>query len=469
MPSPEVPESLLKLTPHFSAQAASQKALSRLLFAQSFGLVLLLAGSAWGVRQYLKWIISSGPAPQAQALESFDRFLMFSILILSVGLCLFAVWAWRSLILPLRVQMAASVESIRADLEHKTESLSLEREQLSTLMSAISDAILAIDLEEAPLFFNGQFALLMGRENLRNQDFRLWEMFRDPEILGVFRVALQKGRVVHLKATPFDQETGRKFYSLSVSPLRRPDRTIYGAVGIFHDVTELKTAEQMRIDFVANVSHELRTPLTAIKGYADTLVQDLREGRAIAPEFLDIILRNVDRLMNLISDLLDLSTLDAASDGLQKEKLPTEDLSHRVVAQMALTLEAKKQTVKIESRVPLVTADLRRIEQVLVNLLDNAAKYTPVGGSISIFWEKDSGSADTLLRVVDAGPGIDPDHHQRLFERFYRVDKARSRELGGTGLGLAIVKHIMQRHGGAVWVKSELGRGAQFICRFPAS
>ena len=356
----------------------------------------------------------------------------------------------------------------RKDLEVKPETVSLEREQLETLMGALTDAILALDTDENPMFFNGQFAVLIGRENLNLENMKLWELFRDPEILISFRRALKEGRTSTSNVTPFDQDTGRKYYSLSVAPLRRPDRSIYGTVGIFHDVTDLKNAEQMRMDFVANVSHELRTPLTAIKGYSDTLVDDTRQGRPVDMDFLEIIIRNVDRLMSLISDLLDLSSLDSASDVLQKEGIVTEDLTLRVITQMQGSFEKKNQKITIKATSGIVFADLRRLEQVLVNLLDNARKYTPEGGEITVLWEPVA-NGDVLLKVVDSGPGIHPEHHSRLFERFYRVDKARSREMGGTGLGLAIVKHIMQRHGGAVWVKSEMGRGASFVCRFPAT
>ena len=222
----------------------------------------------------------------------------------------------------------------------------------------------------------------------------------------------------------------------------------------------------MRIDFVANVSHELRTPLTAIKGYADTLILDSKQGQPASPEFLEIIARNTDRLMNLINDLLNLSSLEA-KDNLQKTSLPTGELTSRVIQQMRGVFESKRQQISVETRVSTVLADPTRLEQVLVNLLDNANKYTPAHGRISVHWESSS-EGITLLKIADSGPGIPSEHHSRLFERFYRVDKARSREEGGTGLGLAIVKHIMQRHEGSVSVESSPGQGSTFICEFPS-
>jgi len=347
--------------------------------------------------------------------------------------------------------------------ETNPESLLIEREQQTMLLGVIPDAILAIDPEESPLFFNSKFALLFSDRSIENK--KLNDLFHNPEILEAYRTALLQGIATSVKAIPFDQTTGKQFFSVSISPLRREKEEIYGAVGIFHDVTDLKRAEQIRIDFVANVSHELRTPLTAIKGYADTLIEDIEQSRAPQKEFLEVIARNTDRLMNLINDLLDISSLES-TDILHKATISTEDLTQRVVSQMGGAFEAKNQTVDVEARAKLLFADPRRVEQVVTNLVDNASKYTPKGGKVHIAWVSEDKN-DVYLKVSDSGPGIPPEHHSRLFERFYRVDKARSRELGGTGLGLAIVKHIMQRHEGSVWVESKPGSGSTFICKFP--
>jgi len=354
----------------------------------------------------------------------------------------------------------------KKEVEETLEEVRAQRDELSTLVAGISDAILAVDRDGAPLFYNGQFAVLVGPERMNQGRSKLLEMIRDPDIVNAFRFTIEEGRIYQLKAVAITQKDRKKFYSLSVSPLRRPDRSVYGAVGMFHDVTELKLAEQMRIDFVANVSHELRTPLTAIKGYTDTLIADIKLGRPLEISFLEVISRNVDRLMLLIRDLLDLSTMDSSIDHLVKEKISTEELTNRIVSQMVNTFEAKNQVVTTSIKTHFVQADLKRIEQVLVNLLDNASKYSPAGGSIHVLWDEDE-EREVLLRVEDTGPGIPAEHHDRLFERFYRVDKGRARDTGGTGLGLAIVKHIMQRHGGAVWVQSDMGRGSRFTCQFP--
>ena len=351
----------------------------------------------------------------------------------------------------------------KKDIRSKIPDMVLEGVAQAALMGAISDAILAVDGEGSALFYNSRFAMLFKDKDLQNR--KLWKMFLDQELLHAFQAALKDGESSIVKAIPFDQPDGRRFFSVSVSPLRAETEEIYGAVGVFHDVTDLKRAEQIRIDFVANVSHELRTPLTAIKGYADTLIQDIDGGKPLQKDFLNVIVRNTDRLMALINDLLDLSSLES-TDIILKGVVDTREITSRILKQMGAALTNKNHLVKLEIKAETVFADPRRLEQVLINLLDNANKYAPHGCQLTVVWE-DSPDDSVLLKIIDTGPGISPAHHARLFERFYRVDKSRSRDMGGTGLGLAIVKHIMQRHGGSVWVESTMGKGSTFICRFP--
>jgi two-component system phosphate regulon sensor histidine kinase PhoR len=201
-----------------------------------------------------------------------------------------------------------------------------------------------------------------------------------------------------------------------------------------------------------------------IKGYVDTLIED--PSIQANAEYLQSIARNSERLMLLMNDLLDLSSIESDSF-IQKETLSTEEVTARILKQLKGAFDSKKQTVKTELKEKMVYADLHRLEQVLVNLLGNANKYTPQEGEVEINWKSERGG--TLLQIRDNGPGIPVEHHSRLFERFYRVDKGRSRDQGGTGLGLAIVKHIMQRHEGSVWVESEIGKGSTFYCWFPSA
>ncbi|MEK6579555.1 MAG: ATP-binding protein [Bdellovibrionota bacterium] len=365
------------------------------------------------------------------------------------------------------IDVEKSIEEIRKVLLSKTEYLQRERDETATLMSAISEGILAIDTEGVPLFFNSRFAVLFGQEEkLKSRTLRYTEIIRAPEVLETFATALNERTTATTKGIPLRISDGtERFFSVSVAPLFKDAGDLYGVVGVFHDVTELKAAEQIRIDFVANVSHELRTPLTAIKGYTDTLIQDFEAHKTIEKPFLDVIARNVTRLMNLIGDLLDLSSLESG-ESLQRSPMRTEEVTSRVVQQLKPNFDKKNQMVIVRCKAPSVHGDAKRIEQVLVNLLDNASKYTPSRGEIEILWNEMPKVVE--LRVKDNGPGIPPEHIPRLFERFYRVDKARSREQGGTGLGLAIVKHIMQKHDGTVAVESTVGRGSTFICKFPS-
>jgi two-component system phosphate regulon sensor histidine kinase PhoR len=243
-------------------------------------------------------------------------------------------------------------------------------------------------------------------------------------------------------------------------------REVYGVIGVFYDITDIKKAEQIRIEFVGNASHELRTPLTTVKGYLETLREDFKAGNLKqVPDFLEIIGRNVDRLIELVNDLLSLSSLEHSSQ-LRLEPVSPLAVSELVVRELARAAAEKNQVIRIHGEMPPFQADARKVEQVLMNLVGNAIKYIPEGKTIQIRWEKGPRN-EAILRVIDNGPGIPQEHHSRLFERFYRIDKGRSRDAGGTGLGLAIVKHIMQSHGGTVSVKSQLGQGSEFICVFP--
>ena len=230
-------------------------------------------------------------------------------------------------------------------------------------------------------------------------------------------------------------------------------------------IEALQKAEKMRIEFVANVSHELRTPLTSIKGYTETLLQDIEDGRTADPEFLKIILKNSDRLLALINDLLDLSAIESGAIHLHPVELDLNEITSHVVKHLEPFAQAKKTRVQSICNSQKLFADPKRVEQVLTNLIDNAIKYCPNHSTITVEWSENKKTVK--LEVKDNGHGIPEEYLDRLFERFYRLDKGRSREMGGTGLGLSIVKHIMQRHNGTVSVESTVGSGTTFVCEFP--
>jgi two-component system phosphate regulon sensor histidine kinase PhoR len=257
-----------------------------------------------------------------------------------------------------------------------------------------------------------------------------------------------------------------RWLQINAAIINGSDSRRLGAILVFHDLTRLKQLERTREEFVANVSHELRTPLSLIKGYAETLLDSARNDPEITERFLKIIERNTKRLDLLIQDLLAISAFESGRIKLNLQPVNVRQLVEKVLGD--LKARAGTKNVKLVNCVPDLTAaaDENRLEQVLANLVDNAIKYGHEQGVVSIGGRKAEANQIEIF-VQDDGPGIPPESLDRVFERFYRVDKARSREQGGTGLGLSIVKHIVQNHGGKVWVKSELGKGATFFFTLP--
>jgi two-component system phosphate regulon sensor histidine kinase PhoR len=240
-----------------------------------------------------------------------------------------------------------------------------------------------------------------------------------------------------------------------------------GTILVFHDLTRLKQLERTREEFVANVSHELRTPLSLIKGYVETLLDGARNNPEVAERFLKIIERNTQRLDLLIQDLLTISALESGRMKLSPQLVELRPLVEKVFSD--LKSPAQNKNIELVSQLPelAAVADSNRFEQVLANLVDNAIKYGRAQGTVTV-GGKQSDDGKIEIFVQDDGPGIPSESLDHVFERFYRVDKARSREQGGTGLGLSIVKHIVQAHGGDVRVESELGKGSTFYFTLPS-
>ncbi|MGB0708781.1 MAG: sensor histidine kinase, partial [bacterium] len=265
-----------------------------------------------------------------------------------------------------------------------------------------------------------------------------------------------------------DSQENLKDFQVRITPLRKSTGDQIGALIVLNDITRIKLVETIRKDFVANVSHELKTPITSIKGAVETLIDGAIEQREIADRFLRIIARHSDRMDSLISDLLLLSQLEYQDEGGLKDAMGA---LHSVILNSVGICELKAQEKDIslvwecsEKIVMRMNAPL--LEQALVNLIDNAIKYSPEKRQVEI--RATIETSEVIIEIQDQGSGIDPRHLDRIFERFYRVDAARSRKLGGTGLGLAIVKHIVQSHGGTVSVESHLNAGSKFTLKFPA-
>ncbi len=259
-----------------------------------------------------------------------------------------------------------------------------------------------------------------------------------------------------------------RILQMSAVGLRDPVGAPAGAVLVFHDITQLRQLEAMRQDFVANVSHELRTPLSLIKSAAETLIDGGKNDPAITLRFLEIIDKHASRLTLLIDDLLLLARLDSGRVEMKVQPVPLHAAAQDALDDAALMAAARDVTLKNEVSSGLIAAaDPEQLRHVFANLIDNAIKYGRVGGRVTI-GGRALDDKRIELAVHDDGPGIPAEAMVRVFERFFRVDKARSREQGGTGLGLSIVKHIVQTHGGEVWAESEVGKGATFFFTLPA-
>jgi two-component system phosphate regulon sensor histidine kinase PhoR len=237
---------------------------------------------------------------------------------------------------------------------------------------------------------------------------------------------------------------------------------------VFHDVTRLKQLERMRVDFVANVTHEIKTPLTAIMGFVETLQEGAIEDRATAKKFLLTIAKHAERLNRLVEDLLTISNLELGEMHLSFESVALSGIAENVLNMYQLKAREKRVDLvsDIPEDLPPIRADRDRLSQILINILDNAVKFTPEGGTVSVS-AAPAPDREVVVRVADTGIGVPRDEVSRLGERFYRVDRGRSRELGGTGLGLSIVKHLVLVHKGRMEIESQLGRGTAVSIYFP--
>ncbi|GIL16442.1 MAG: sensor histidine kinase [Oligoflexia bacterium] len=373
------------------------------------------------------------------------------------------------------VELERALYRIRRKLKKRKVQLAHEREETRALMGALVDPVLSVGLDGKLVFFNSSFAThFMTRAQVHVASegglFHISEIIRDPTLVEMVDGVLKSGQIQNLQIRLNTvQESGGRIYSVIISPLyeEKNRSTLYGALMLFHDITEMKQAERIRVEFVENASHELRTPLTSIKGYLSTLQEDVQaERKEQIPTFFNILNKNVDRLIELVNDLLTISSLENNSP-LDIEYVYPEQMTFEVIERLAKLASERKIVIRTTAHVPSFKADPLKIEQVLMNLIGNAIKYNNEGGSVEVIWEFDQEKKNILLRVKDNGPGISEEHMGRLFERFYRVDKGRSRDVGGTGLGLSIVKHITQCHGGSVKALSQVGLGSEFICSFP--
>jgi two-component system phosphate regulon sensor histidine kinase PhoR len=361
-------------------------------------------------------------------------------------------------------RIARSIEQLAGQLRSRLREVSEDEAQLGAVLEAMVEGVLVVDARGVILLANSRLRELfdvhgeiVGR--------RLLEGVRNADLDAILaESAATDETVARSIALP-----GPNHRTLQVLAARFPsvgERT--GTVTVLHDTTELMRLEEVRRDFVANASHELRTPLAAIRGFAETLL----ESAGLSPEdqknYLEVIHRHAQRLSSLVEDLLELSTIESRTLRLEIAPVDVARTAENLIADSRLRLDERKITASLRSDGrPLALADARALDQVLGNLLDNALKYTEPGGTIEVAVEARLGRV--RVSVADSGIGIPPEDTARIFERFYRVDRARSRALGGTGLGLSIVKHLVQAMGGEISVKSALGKGSTFTFTLPST
>ena len=361
--------------------------------------------------------------------------------------------------------VAAAIDKTASHLEASFAAIRSSQRQLETLLNSMQDAVIAVGPDGLVQWANHAMDRLVPQHTRLNAP--VVETVRDPDFLATVNAATAAKEVQTARASSI--VPGRAF-EVTAAPL--PDG---GAVAVLRDLTETERVEKTRRDFIANVSHELRTPLTSIQGYAETLL-DSTENGGHTHEFLEIIRKNAARMARLTEDLLTLARVESGETRFDAEPVPPLELLHD--AEESFRETARTQGVELQithsengkvsaESLPLVLADREAIHQVFSNLIDNAMKYGRAGGRIVLGARH--GRRGVEFFVQDFGAGIPSEHLPRLFERFYRVDKARSRESGGTGLGLAIAKHIMLAHGGSIRAESELNHGSTFLFTLPVA
>jgi two-component system phosphate regulon sensor histidine kinase PhoR len=363
-------------------------------------------------------------------------------------------------------QLAMSVNMMADQLADRLSAIARERNRLLAILSGMVEGVIAVDQEDKVVHINQAAGRLLNIDPSGSVGKKIWEATRIREVSDTILRAKKEGRQINysLKQPAGYGDTTVEMYA---SPMLDEKGGIAGAVMLLHDVTELKRLESVRRDFASNAAHELKTPLAAIRGMVETILGDESMDPEQHRKFLSKIGNQTIRLSSIVADLLTLSSIESRTETFRREPVDLCQAAKDSLKAFAPAAEAKK--LKIESEIPdspvMVLGDMEALQQIIGNLLDNAIKYTPSDGHVSlrIAVEKDK----ALVEVQDTGIGIEPKEQERIFERFYRVDKGRSREMGGTGLGLAIVKHLTLALEGDVSVESFPGKGSTFRVSLP--
>ena len=364
-------------------------------------------------------------------------------------------------------QISTALNQMASRLKELFRQLSSEKNQLEAVLSAMSEGVMVLSSEGNAVITNHA---LLDMFSIKDdpEDKPYWEVLRNREVTEVIENVLSERRPDTREVFYLYPE--ERYYLLNVIPLDSPEKEV---IVVMFDITDFKRLEKIKADFIANVSHELRTPLTAIKGYSETLEEGAFEDTEELKHFIGIIKRHTDRLINIVSDLLVLSEVesrDYLSGSAPDSDFEWIDVEEIIKSSLeAIKSKASEKSLNVSyidgASNHSIKGNRFLLEQMFLNLIDNAVKYTPEGGTVGIELKNPEGMLS--IKITDSGIGIPKEHLSRIFERFYRVDKTRSRKIGGTGLGLSIVKHIVILHGGTVDVESEEGKGSSFLINLP--
>ncbi|NLH97233.1 MAG: cell wall metabolism sensor histidine kinase WalK [Clostridiaceae bacterium] len=357
-------------------------------------------------------------------------------------------------------KLADTFNYMAANLKNTLVEISSEKSKLETILNYMTDGIIAFNLRGEVIHTNPASARILGAEGLMT-----FQEYRDRfgfEYSFEDVLYLQSKQTTEMNLA-VGEKTVKVYFAVFTDESKKPE----GVIAVLQDITEQQRLENMRKEFVANVSHELRTPLTSIKSYSETLLDGALEDRETAEHFLTVINSEADRMTRIIRDLLQLSSLDYQQTKWNFEKMSLVDLVKSCVERMRIEVDARRQTIEcyVLNEIPEIEGDYGRLEQVAFNIIGNAVKYTPEGGNITVYVGRIYN--DVYFKVTDSGIGIPEEDIERIFERFYRVDKARSREMGGTGLGLSIAREIIEAHKGSINISSKVGVGTEVTVRLP--
>jgi len=362
-------------------------------------------------------------------------------------------------------ELANTLNKMAQDIEDKIKEVKTQNQKLAAIFNSMIEGVIVVDKEGHIISINPTIEKIfeVSKKDVEKKAFL--EAIRNNDISDVISSVLKKGQPVSAELTLMYPV--RKISEVNATPIF-DNNEVAGCLVVIHDITEIRKLETVRSDFIANVSHELKTPLTSIKGFIETLLEGALDDKENNRNFLTIIQEHAERLNNLVNDLLSLSHLESKEITLDKENVNLRQLVEGVI--IGFKSQLTKRNIEVKDELPAtlsIKADKDRIEQVITNLIDNAIKFNKDKGTIKVYSQDANGKIKII--VEDSGIGIPEKDITRIFERFYRVDKARSRELGGTGLGLSIVKHIVELHNGCVGVESTEGFGSKFWLILPMS